>query len=137
MKVSVAPCEAWLSGMMGQIYLASLRNGIEVTSQKPLDTNPKRQRGDSFPIADTPRSRFGLVWSSREVISVPSLRPLDPRIGLRAGQRLRDLNHTSHLQYSRPEWLPLLVSRDGPEGLHQDVTGAGRIKDGVDRKSVV
>jgi len=38
-----------------------------------LDTNPKRQRGDSFPIADTPRSRFGLVWSYREVISVPYL----------------------------------------------------------------
>ena len=32
-----------------------------MTSRKPLDTNPKRQRGDSFPIADTPRwSRLSL-----------------------------------------------------------------------------
>ena len=51
-----------------------VRNRIEqITSRKPLDTNPKRERGDSFPIADTPRSRFGLVWSYREVISVPYL----------------------------------------------------------------
>ena len=41
----------------------AIRNRIEITSRKPLDTNPKRQRGDSFPIADTPRSCFGLVWS--------------------------------------------------------------------------
>ena len=45
-----------------RLQLTILRNRIEITSRKPLDTNPKRQRGDSFPIADTPRSRFGLVF---------------------------------------------------------------------------
>ena len=37
--------------------ISRLRDRIEITSRKPLDTNPKRQRGDSLPIADTPRSR--------------------------------------------------------------------------------
>ena len=46
---------------------------VEITSRKPSDTNPKRQRGDSLPIADTPRLRFGLVWSHRVVIAVPYL----------------------------------------------------------------